>query len=903
MKLSELIIAPPGTRNRQDPVFEKIIDLCPGNDYSSVLYLGPDAPFLTHAKRLFYNYLAKSGDRKAYIPFRAVTLKQLSYNLYETHGEDEIISDEIRTLLLLQLLEEKNLGYARLLSGLLNKIRHHILDRDLKEVKAEINRLIFEDKARDRALKAIDILQAYEDLLDENNYIDSERILQASIPFIEQHCAYAVIVIDGFHDPTRLEKAVLWSLINKSDNMLILTEDKTPFSDMMKKDRPFSVTSLRPSSKRTGSGYIAYPSIEDEVEGIAKNIKKLIFDGTMPWDISLSFPNLSRYLPLVKRVFNRYGIPVSIGEYTLSNTLPIIAIHEIISCIEDDYPRTDLLSVLTSPLFPSISGNIKEQAVSLSYEAGIIKGRESWLSIKRTLLSESFNMSDEDRKQIEAFQQGIHDIVALMESIRNSQDLTSYVTAFLSALEKLGYFEALGSDASDNSGGIAGKISRQFSALTRFALAHDLSNNNMHPGQLLRFVLETLSSSDTNNDGVRVLSYEQASSLATKELFFGGMVEGEFPSKPPIDPIMPEKVKHALGMPFLEYYLKRQRQYFNRLLNISEKPPHFSCPTAEGDKMFLPSPFLNWDQAVRPNAPDIFSEEEVLVREGEIRGSEAASKVLWDSDLHLNKASLHMVGEKMRGYLNVTDIDSYRKCPMRFYIERVLKLEVKKPPRFEVEARLWGSLAHNVMEQLFKDGYREIDDIDTRLFQCLDAALTQFPIDAFWGKVAKEIFQKLLPKIKEQEQVLRSQGFTPVMVEKKLTADIHGLKLKGKIDRIDQKSSQQSAVSSQEKQTQNSVILLDYKTGNIDPDGLQMPLYALMWSAYAVEPVDKVGYYSLKEGKITWYPKKGSMEDYMNEKLVTAQELVSNMRKGYFPPEPYRATDCRYCSHSPFCER
>jgi len=248
-------------------------------------------------------------------------------------------------------------------------------------------------------------------------------------------------------------------------------------------------------------------------------------------------------------------------------------------------------------------------------------------------------------------------------------------------------------------------------------------------------------------------------------------------------------------------------------------------------------------------------------------------------------------------------------------------------PQFEVEARLWGSLAHKVMEQLFKEGHIEIDDIDARLFQCLEAALKQFPIDQFWGKVAKEIFKKLLPKIKEQEQALRIQGFAPVMVEKKLTADINGLKLKGKIDRIDKrqgargqevkgsrekdsKMSQVSGVRCQEKEiqnsklkTQNSVILLDYKTGNVDSDSLQMALYALMWKENSPEPVDKVGYYSLKEGKVSLYPKKISMEEYLDASLATAEKLVKNMRKGYFPPEPLRASECRYCSHSPFCER
>jgi len=903
MSTSEIFIAPPGTRNRNDAVCARLLGLCPGNDYSPVLYLGPDAPFLAHAKRLFYNYLVKSGGGKAYIPFQAVTIKQLSYDMYETYGSDEIISDEIRTLFLLQLLEEKNLGYARLLSGLLNKIRHHILDRDLKDVKAEIDSLIFEDKARDRALSAMDTLQAYENLIDEKKYIDSERILQASVPFIEQHLASAVIVIDGFHDPTPLEKEVISSLVSKSENVLLLTEDKDPFAGIIKNDKSFSVTTLRPSAKRTSTGYFAYSSIEDEVEGIAKSIKKLFIEGRMPWEITLSFPNIFKYLPMVKRVFNRYGIPVSIGEYTLSGTKPIVAINEIISCIEDDYPRTDFLSVLTSPLFPAISGNIKEQAVSISYRAGIIKGKESWLSIKKTLLNDTFNLSDEDKEQIEEFQKGINKVIELIEDIKNSKDLSSYIATFLSALEKLGYFEALGSDASDNTVGIAGKISRQLSELNHFALANELSDNKVHPGMYLRFVLENLSSSDTNPDGIRVVSYDQASSLETKELFFAGMVEGEFPSKPAIDPIMPEKVKHALGMPYLEYYLRRQRQYFHRLLNISEHPPYFSCPSAEGDKIFLPSPFLNWDQAIRPVELDIFSEEEVLVREGEIRGSETTSKALWDRDLDLNKTSLKMIGEKLRGYLNVTDIDAYRKCPMRFYIERVLKLETEEPPQFEVEARLWGSLAHKVMEQLFQEGDIAIDDIDSRLFQCLETVLKQFPIDEFWGKVAKEIFHKLLPKIKEQEQALRMQGFAPVMVEKKLTADINGLKLKGKIDRIDSKMSQEKEIQNSKLKIQNSVILLDYKTGNVDSDSLQMPLYALMWRENSHEPVDKVGYYSLKEGKVSLYPKKVSMDEYLNESLATAEELVSNMKRGYFPPEPLRASECRYCSHSPLCER
>jgi len=890
-----VFLTSPGARKKKEATFNEIVTLCPGNDYSRVVYLGPDATFLSNVKKLFYRHITKSDDRAAYIPFQAVTIRQLSHDLHEAFGQNEIISDEIRTLLLLQLLEDGNLGYARLLSGLLNKIRHYIPDRDLIDIRAETGRLIFEEKARDRALSAFDTLQAYEDLLGEKEYIDTEKLLQAAIKLIDKHFAAALLVIDGFHDPTPLEKAFISTLIGRSENVLILAEERGSLTGIIENVRPFTVTTLRSSSERTGSGYYVYPSIEDEVEGIAKSIRSLLLQGTAPWEITLSFPGLSKYLPMVRRVFNRHCIPLSIGEYPLSGTKPVVAINEIIACVEDDYPRTDLLSIIMSPLFTAIPAIVKEQSVNLSYRAGIIKGKESWLSIEKIIANEAGGLSDEESAQIEEFQKGVNKVVGLIESIKNATNLSMYIGALLSALEGTGFFEGLSSSESDNSEAIAGKISRLFDELQHFA-----SNNNLpdkvHPGAYLRFVLESLRNSDIGANGVRVISYEQASGIETEYLFFGGMVEGEFPAKPPIDPIMPEQVKKALGMPYLEYYLKRQREYFNRIVNVAEKPPYFSCPSAEGETIYLPSPFLNWNQSLRPVELDIFSEEEVLVREGEIRGDDTKLKVLWDGMPDLNTNSLTLINEKLRGYLNVTDIDAYRKCPLRFYIERFLRLETDEPPRFEVEARLWGSLAHMVMEQLFKDGDLEIDNLDGRLFQSLETSLKQFPIDDFWRNVAKEIFRNLLPKLKKQEYDLRMKGFGPVMVEKKLTADINGLKLKGKIDRIDKRQGSREKAGS-------SVMLLDYKTGNIDSDSLQMALYVVMWRENSADPVEKAGYYSLKEGNIMWFPKKNDMEEYINEKLAVTEELVGNMRRGYFPPEPYRDAECRYCSHSTLCIR
>ena len=120
------------------------------------------------------------------------------------------------------------------------------------------------------------------------------------------------------------------------------------------------------------------------------------------------------------------------------------------------------------------------------------------------------------------------------------------------------------------------------------------------------------------------------------------------------------------------------------------------------------------------------------------------------------------------------------------------------------------------------------------------------------------------------------------------------------------KSSQRSVV--QGKQTtddgqQSSVILLDYKTGSIDKKSLQLPLYSQMWQENHSEPVKEAGYYSLKEGKTDWYPrKKKSMEEFIQEALRETMTLIEQMKKGMFPAEPANANECRNCNHGALCE-
>jgi ATP-dependent helicase/DNAse subunit B len=926
MQKATLFIAPLGARNKREAIFKEIISLYPENNFSPVLYLAPNNFVLTEAKRQFFSYLKKVGRKSVCIPFQAWTIKRLAVNLHETFnpvgacpGQPQgvaptkertgnIISEHMRTLILCGILKEKNIGYASLLSDLFRKIRHYIPDKDLSRLTDEIRQLIFEEKTRDRAVKAIEILQLYEKFIEEKKLIDTEDVLKdvgaglCACPG-QPHRVAPTIVIDGFFDPTPLEFEIIKALAENADRSLILAEEDTEMMRyFLSRKEGITAKKLEGSVHRGTTGYYSYNSIEEEVEGIAKNIKKLIFDGVKPWEITVCFPSLLQYLPMLRRIFNKHGIPASISEYSLSAAKPIALLEEMITCIENDYPRNDFLSLLTSPCLPAIHDAVKMQAVTLSYSAGIIKGRESWLSIEGVLKSSSDDVTENVKERITEFQKGIRPVIDALENIRKAHGMSAFADAFESALDRFGFFDYLKDEQSFYGDRIAEGIKSQFSELRQFAGLFRTSLQAEDAGFYLRHLLSDLTASDENVDGVKVLTFELAAAIESKALFFGGVTEGSFPSRPGIDPVLPEKFKKTIGLPHLEYYLERQKLYFTRLLNASTFDPYLSCPSADGDKIFLPSPFLDWEKMIVPASRNIFTEEDVLVREGSALkfNNKAGPETYFDAKaIGLLRGRIGTMSKK---YFRVTDLDYYRKCPFKFYLEKILGLEIEEPPRFEVEYRQWGNLAHKTMEYLFKDKNRELDDFEKRLLKALEKSLKEIPIGEFWSDVTKEIFRNLLPLLKKQETEIRMQGFSPYKVEEKIEAEINGIRLKGKIDRVDRKVGANGRSPLHE--TRNSVIILDYKTGSIDRKSLQLPLYARMWQECHSEQVEGVGYYSLKEGEVTWYPsKKNNMEEYIQEALQETAALIEQMKKGMFPAEPGNPNECRNCNHGALCER
>jgi len=902
-----LLISQPGARNKREALFREIVSLCPGKDFSSLHYICPNSFVIHEAELAFHQFV----QRPAYIPFQSMTLRSLAQRLYTQTFMHDPVSERLRPLVLCEILGQGGIGYARIISDLYKKLKHYMPDKDLFKVKQEIASLVFEERTARRASDAVDSLIAYEQTLQEKGLSDVEGMMTAAVTLISDHFSSEILVFEGFYDPTPLEMKIIRALMYASRITVILAEDQSGIAHAFQHDGT-DVTRKRLTAlhARTAAGYVTYASREDEAEGIARSVKGLILDGTHPRNIVVTFPVMEKYLPILRRVFRKHGVPLNTAERDFFTSKPLLAIADLITSLEDDYPAVEFLSFITSPSCVSLPSILKECAVTFSYRAGIVKGRLSWLSLKETIRnSPTETGSKSETELLESFQKELTALMTITEDIKAQPNLIAFIDALEQALEQFGLFQGLiETEGREEGTRLGDRVKDVFAELKTFAVSFGLDRKTpARPGFYIRNMLRDITVFESRGDGVCAAPLEAAAGLETRAVFLGGATEEDLPLKPPIDPLLPERAKKSLGLPCLEDYLQRQKRNFRRILNASAVDPRISCPAGDGDKLFIPSPYLDWESGSAGLSPNIFSEEDLMIMEAAAHPAGRRSRG-HRGDARFGQeepgARINQSKAVIQEYISITHIDAYRKCPRRFYIERVLGLEIEEPAKFEVEARIWGTLAHRVMERLFADGDMDLRLLEKKVYESLRVFLTQYALGDFWSRVAEEIFQRLVPSIVEEERKIRAEGFAPHAVEERIRADIMGLKLRGKIDRVDMKRQGSGKIKGgkQTKDNVSTVQVIDYKTGAPDKDSLQLPLYAAMWEKVHGQGVERLGMYSLRDGRITWYPKRKAMDEVVKEKLEFAVRLVDRMKRGLYPPEPHTAQECRYCYHGPTCE-
>ena len=250
--------------------------------------------------------------------------------------------------------------------------------------------------------------------------------------------------------------------------------------------------------------------------------------------------------------------------------------------------------------------------------------------------------------------------------------------------------------------------------------------------------------------GVHVVGLRDLHGLTVPWLWVGGLVEGEFPRAEPPSFLLPGPSGRVL--PRADAAEEDRAVFASLLRNVghgADATLILSWPVTVSGKECAPSPVLQdlralrlgdgtlgerWmEQQSRAEAalPAVLSVDELLVRpgwldqrqdllptalhstldrqrvlageRGDLRGFGRFDGVLalerpWRGQtLHWLRDRLKVDGDRLT--LATTALESWARCPMRFYFERVLGVDEPEPFSLEPDARLGGTLLHRVLER------------------------------------------------------------------------------------------------------------------------------------------------------------------------------------------------------------
>lgn len=347
--------------------------------------------------------------------------------------------------------------------------------------------------------------------------------------------------------------------------------------------------------------------------------------------------------------------------------------------------------------------------------------------------------------------------------------------------------------------------------------------------------------------------------------------------------------------------------YFTHVLSLASDKIYFSTHTHEGTEDSAPSVY--WSELLRLKPDDQISyysmthltnPTTILIpwqktRREALNGQWTSEKrIKFLSDQEQKNIPLTIDA------LSVTDLDCFSTCPQKFYYKKILKdFGSEKDDNLTVGTALHEFLFHWYREKCSNLAEGGTGEERTPLFE--DALFNTLMAAGFSKEVAQyyqTIYKFPLCKMIEIDRAYYEGGekFKVSEYEKKVEVDIEGIKISGRIDRLDY----------YEFQGQKKVIMTDYKLNNFPvgknrDDSLQFPVYLLCLPQTTIQR-----YLSVYQAcsSIFWeYHDENESKKLLMETENNVTKIIQRIKAGDFRVSQENRQHCRYCEFNAFCPR
>ena len=265
--------------------------------------------------------------------------------------------------------------------------------------------------------------------------------------------------------------------------------------------------------------------------------------------------------------------------------------------------------------------------------------------------------------------------------------------------------------------------------------------------------------------------------------------------------------------------------------------------------------------------------------------------------------------------LSPSAIDTYLRCPFRYFAERVLKSAPEEEDGRPAMAK--GSIYHEALalyfsKKLLKDGLEHFVE------GAYDEKMAPLRADYLWAWEKKTMTRALLAAVESEEERLADEKkngtFHPAAFETAFTYPFRGVEIHGVIDRVDRNDA-------------GDEVLIDYKSGGLPNyknvaayKVMQLALYALARRSMGNRPAS-LEYVSVENGNVSIMARDTTragkysglrserkydgeaFDGFLDQAEDALAEVLASIEKGDFNEAPMEESVCKYCPYGDLCRR
>lgn len=636
----------------------------------------------------------------------------------------------------------------------------------------------------------------------------------------------------------------------------------------------------------------AYSTLESEVRGTLAQVKALLNDGTLARDIAIVARDEVAYGPKLIDIAWEYGVPLRVLYQTpLLSTRLGTWLNLLVDVLDAKFPFEGTARLLSHALASNPDRDFWATA-----RREHPQGFAAW----KTLAQDHLDLD-----------------LDLLAQINQARRRDTWVDLWQRILGRFDLRRRCARWARES---LAFNTFR--SALGELAEPEEEILSWGEFRQELRDLLDSLTvPAQPGRGGVELHSPRSVVGARYTYLFVIGMAEGVLPAPISNDPLLDfferQQLRHqGVMLPSAAEMARREALNVYFLLQTVTTAVVFSYPQLEGRKELLPSPYLA-QLGLKPGEPTaaaIASPEEH--RRTILRHSLPTDDSVLLSAIHAYAVEQHRessaAANEYDGVIgipfdygdwpfSVSQLRNLGQCPFNWFANKLLNLGPPEEIDDDLGPSQIGQLYHRVLELVLtrwgEDPELEVAD-PAMLHEAFAIAERELipPTIPVWTLQREEHLRVLALAL--QDPNFLPTGAEPVLLEGDFEGEWHGLKVRGRIDRIDR--------------TDAGLALIDYKTGKSRPPGikdqtgkacidLQLPLYReAAGPALFDEPVADAYYYSIRGREKIALSSKAPQ----HELPAAIERCKTHLEAGHYPVQPdIERKACAYCDFDALCRQ